>query len=167
MGFKLNLTAQEVKDAQGGFTPIPEGIYAATIFDAKTAVSKAGNDMYVLDFLITDGPEVRKNFKLKSWFTVKANALFSLIALHKAIDFPYPNPKELAEGGEFEFPDADEYLNHQVLIKVVLDPYMGENDEGETVKMFRNSIKTVLKYDESKITSAEDAEAPASDDLFL
>lgn len=164
MGFKLNLTNEEIKKAESGFTPLPAGIYAATVYDAKEAVSKAGNDMYVLDFKITDGPEGIGR-KIKSWFTVKADALFSLIALHKAVDFPYPDKNTPA--GEFEFPDADDYLGKEVNIQITLEPYQSVDDDGEEVTLFRNNVKKVLKADPDTVSSADDVEEAASSGLFL
>lgn len=164
MGFKLNLTNEEIKKAESGFTPLPAGIYAATVYDAKEAVSKAGNDMYVLDFKITDGPE-GVGRKIKSWFTVKADALFSLIALHKAVGFPYPDKNTPA--GEFDFPDADEYLGKEVNIQITLEPYQSVDDDGEEVTLFRNNVKKVLTADPDKVSSADDVEEAASSGLFL
>ena len=58
MGFKLNLTSDEIKKAQGGsFQPLPAGTYGAIVFDVAEKTSKAGNDMYEIDFKITEGPE--------------------------------------------------------------------------------------------------------------
>lgn len=165
MGVTLNLTADEIKDAQSsGFKPIPEGIYAATIYDAKLGKSKAGNDMYVLDFKITDGPEVRKNYKIRSWFVIKANALFSLIALNKAVGFAYPTKETPA--GEFEFPDADEYIGLEVNLKIVQEPYETVDDDDNDITAFRNNVKTVLPFDPAKVDSADGAEG-ADSGLFL
>lgn len=164
MGITLNLTADEIKDAQGtSFKPIPEGIYSATIYDAKLAKSKSGNMMYVIDFKITAGPEVRKNYKQRGWFVLKANALFSLIALNKAVGFPYPTKDTPA--GEFEFPDADEYIGLEVNLKIVQEPYESVDDDDNDVTLFRNNIKTVLPYDESKVDG--EAEESADSGLFL
>lgn len=166
MGIKLNLTAEEIKDAQGGFTPLPEGVYGATIYDAKLTKSKAQNDMYVLDFLITAGPEVRKNYKIKGWFVLKANALFSLIALNKSVGFPYPNKETPA--GEFEFNDPEDYIGKEVNLRIVQQPYETLDDDGKPVTAFQNNIKTVLKYDEEKIDAASDGEVVSSKGgLFL
>lgn len=165
MGFKLNLTNEEIKKAESGFTVLPAGIYGATVYDAKEGTSKAGNDMYILDFKITDGPE-GVGRKIRSWFTVAPQALFSLIALHKALGFPYPNKD--TEEGEFEFPDADEYLGKEVNIQITQEPYQTVDDEGEEITAFRNNVKKVFKADPDKVSSAEDVEeAAASSKLFL
>ena len=174
MGFKLKLTAEEVKNAQGGFTPLPEGVYSATIYDAKEATSKAGNDMYVLDFLITDGPEVRKNYKIKSWFVVTGNALFSVVGLLKALNMPYPNIKDLKNGGNFDFPDATDFLGLEVNLKIVQESYKtvdeagnSEDEDGNPILGFRNNVKSVLKFDPDKVTQAGDADESANSGLFL
>lgn len=163
MGFKLNLTNEEIKKAQSNvIPPLAEGIYSATVYDAKEAVSKAGNDMYVLDFKITDGPEGIGR-KVRSWFTIKADALFSLIALHKALDFPYPNKETPA--GEFEFPDADEYLGKEVNLQIVQEPYASVDDDDNEVTLFRNNVKKVLKFDPDKVSGGSGETANSG--LFL
>jgi hypothetical protein len=165
---KLNLTATEIKDAQSGYQALPAGIYSATVYDAKFGDSKAGNPMYTLDFLITDGPEVRKNFKMKGWFVLKANALFSLIALNKSVGFPYP--KKDTPAGEFEFPEAEEYLGKEVNLKIVREPYPSEDDEGNEIVAYRNNIKTVLPFDPDKVDGPADEDEDvvvAGSNLFL
>ncbi len=168
MGIKINLTPEEVKDAQGGFNPIPEGVYAATIVDAKLGKSKAQNPMYIIEYLITDGPEVRKNFKLKGWYVLKANALFGVIGLNKAVGFAYPKGAADLEDGGFEFPDADEYLGQEVNIKVIQSSYLTEGDDGEEVTAYRNEVKAVYKADPDKVDGPVDEDAAdVKSDLFL
>ena len=161
MGFKLNLTNDEIKTAQGGgFKPLPEGVYGAIVFDVKEKQSKAGNDMYEIDFKITEGPEGIGR-KIRSWFTVSGKALFSYVGLAKATGKPYPD--KTTEAGEFEFPDGDEFLGDEVNLKIVQEAYETEDDDGEVVTAYRNTIKRVFAYDPDKITTEiDDEDAPAS-----
>lgn len=162
MGFKLNLTADEIKNAQGGnFKPLPAGTYGAVVFDVNEKQSKAGNDMYEIDFKITEGPEGIGR-KQRGWFVVSGKALFSVVGLLKALDFPYPAKDTPA--GTFEFPDGDEFLGREVNLKIDQEPYETEDDEGNVVTAYRNNIKRVFAYDPDKITEAEDddEDAPAS-----
>lgn len=160
MGFKLNLTAAEIKSAQGGaFPPLPAGTYGAIIFEGSESTSKAGNDMYVLDFKITEGPE-GINRKQRGWFVVSGKALFSVVGLLKALDLPYPSKETPA--GEFEFPDVDAFLGEQVNIKITQESYETEDEEGNVVTAYRNNISRVFKYDPDKITEAVDEEAEAA-----
>ena len=160
MGFKLNLTNDEIKNAQGGgFKPLPEGVYGAIIFEAEEKVSANGNDMYRINFKITEGAEGigRKQY---GYFTVTGKALFSVVGLLKATGFPYPTKDTPA--GEFEFPDAEEFLGKEVNIKIGQDPYTTEDDEGNTVTAYRNNIKNVYAYDPDKISLPdEDDDIPA------
>lgn len=159
MGFKLNLTAAEIKNAQGGgFKPLPAGIYGATIFDVTEKQSKAGNDMYEIDFKITEGPE-GVGRKQRGWFVVSGKALFSVVGLLKALDLPYPSKETPA--GEFEFPDGDSFLGEEVNIKITQEPYQTEDDEGKEVTAYRNNIARVFKYDPDKITEADDDDEDA------
>lgn len=170
MGIKVNLTQDEIKAAQSGLPPaLPEGIYAAQIYTSVSKDSKAGKPMYEIDFKITDGP-AGVGRKQRGWFSLAPNALFSTIALLKALDLPYPT-KETPEG-EFEFPDAEEFLGERVNIKLVKEPYLTleENEDGEEVEVtaFRNGIKRVTKFDIDKVTDAEDAEdGAAAGGVFL
>lgn len=154
MGFKLNLTADEIKNAQGGgFKPLPAGIYGATIFDVTEKQSKAGNDMYEIDFKITEGPE-GVGRKQRGWFVVSGKALFAVVGLLKALDMPYPDKN--TEAGTFEFPDGDEFLGREVNIKITAEPYETEDDDGKAVTAYRNNIGKVFAYDPDKITEAEE-----------
>lgn len=160
MGFKLNLTADEIKNAQGGgFKPLPAGIYGATIYDVTEKQSKAGNDMYEIDFKITEGPE-GVGRKQRGWFVVSGKALFSVVGLLKALDLPYPSKD--TEPGTFEFPDGDEFLGREVNIKITAEPYETEDSNGDVVTAYRNNIGKVFAYDPDKITEAgEDDSAPS------
>lgn len=164
MGFKLNLTADEIKNAQGNnFKPLPAGTYGAIIFDVTEKQSKKGNDMYEIDFKITDGPDGIGR-KQRSWFVIKGDALFAYVGLAKATDKPYPAK---GDEGEFEFPDGDEFLGLEVNIKIALDPYETEDDEGKVVTAYRNKITKVFKYDPDRIDVAEDDAEEASTGNFL
>jgi len=162
MGFKLNLTNDEIRSAQGNFEPVPAGTYGAKIFEAVQKKSKAGNEMYELNFKIVQGP-AGINRKLKSWFVLSGKGLFKLVELNKATDFPYPDKNTPA--GEFEFPDADEYLGKDVNLVIGVEDYNSVDDDGNDVVRQRNVVKNVRPYDEDKITTEEDlAEAAESDD---
>ena len=157
MAFKLNLTAEDIKKAQGGtFEPLPAGTYGAIVFDVKEKKSKAGNDMYEIDFKITEGP-AGIGRKQRGWFVISPNALFSYVGLAKATGKPYPEKGSPA--GEFEFPDGDEFLGDEVNIRIKSEPYDSVDDDGTPVTKFRNSIDRVFPYDPDKITEAEDDEA--------
>lgn len=164
MAITLNLTNDEIKEAQStGPKPLAEGIYSAQIFDAIVKDSKAGNPMYVIDFKITDGQEGIGR-KIKSWFVIKADALFSLIALNKAVDFPYPTKDTPA--GVFEFAEPDEYLGKLVNLHIVQQPYNTVDDDGNEVVAFQNNVKKVLPYDTDKVSGAE-VENVAAGGLFI
>lgn len=161
MGFKLNLTADEIKNAQGGnFKPLPAGTYGAVVYDVTEKQSKAGNDMYEIDFKITEGPEGIGR-KQRGWFVVSGKALFAVVGLLKALDFPYPD--KTTEPGTFEFPDGDEFLGREVNIKIDQEAYETEDEDGNVVTAYRNNLKRVFAYDPDKITEADDDEdAPAA-----
>lgn len=165
MGFKLNLTSDEIKSAQGGgFQPLPAGTYGAIVYDVTEKQSKAGNDMYEIDFKITEGP-AGINRKQRGWFVVSGKALFAVVGLLKALDFPYPTKETPA--GEFEFPDGDEFLGREVNIKIDQEAYETEDDEGKTVTAYRNTLKRVFAYDPDRIDVAEDDAEEASTGNFL
>ena len=148
MGFKLNLTESEIKNAQGGgFKPLPEGTYGAIVFDVTEKQSKAGNDMYEIDFKITEGPEGIGR-KIRGWFVVSGKALFSVVGLLKALDFPYPTKDTPA--GEFEFPDGDEFLGKELNLKIKQEAYETENEDGEVVKKLALKAENVVRFTEGK-----------------
>lgn len=161
MGFKLNLTSDEIKNAQGGgFKPLPEGTYGAIVFDVTEKQSRAGNDMYEIDFKITEGPEGIGR-KIRGWFVVSGKALFSVVGLLKALDFPYPTKDTPA--GTFEFPDGDEFLGKELNLKIKQEAYETEGDDGEVVTAYRNNVNRVFAYDPDKISeAAEDLGAPSA-----
>lgn len=164
MGFTLNLTAAEIKNAQGGaFPALPAGTYGATIFEVVEKQSKAGNDMYEIDFKITHGPEGIGR-KQRGWFVVSGKALFAVVGLLKALDLPYPKK---GDEGEFHFPDGDTFLGEEVNIRIKQEPYKTEDEEGNTITAYRNSVSGVFKYDEDKHDAADDAEEAPSSKSFL
>ena len=155
MGFKLNLTSDEIKNAQGGgFKPLPAGTYGASVYDVTEKTSKAGNDMYEIDFKITEGPEGIGR-KQRGWFVVSGKALFSVVGLLKALDFPYPS-KDTPEG-EFEFPDGDEFLGREVNLKITQEAYETENEDGEV---------EVGWHSEIDIMSTDDINSYADDSIY-
>ena len=165
MGFKLNLTSDEIKNAQGGnFKALPAGTYGAIVFDVTEKQSKAGNDMYEIDFKITEGPEGIGR-KIRGWFVVSGKALFSVVGLLKALDFDYPTKDTPA--GEFEFPDGDEFLGKELNLKIDQEPYETENEDGEVVTAYRNSIKRTFPYDPDKISEPEDEDSAPAAGNFL
>jgi hypothetical protein len=160
MGFKLNLTNDEIKAAQNtGFAALAAGTYGAIIYEVKEKQSKAGNDMYEIDFKITEGQE-GVGRKQRSWFVVSGKALFSVVGLLKALDLPYPGKD--TEPGEFEFPDGEDFLGREVNIKLAQESYQGVDDDGKQATMYRNNVKGVYAYDPERITQATDEDAPAS-----
>lgn len=164
MGFKLNLTNQEIKAAQGGFPVLDEGVYGAKIFSATESKSKAGNDMYVIDYKIIDGPKAAMGRKQRAWYVITSNALFGIIGLNKAVGFPYPT-KDTPEG-EFEFADAEDYLGKNVNINIVQEDYESVDEEtGEDVVKQRNNIKRVTPYDPEKVLGSSVVSADSG--LFL
>ena len=164
MGIKLNLTNDQIKEAQGNrFPTLPAGTYGATIYAAKEDVSKSsGNPMYVIDYKITEGP-AGVGRKLRSWYAITPKALFKLIELHKAIDFEYPNKDTPA--GEFEFPDADDYLGLEVNVKLAIEEYNGvDPDTGDDAVLTRNNVSKVFPYDPDKITTEDEVAAGENED---
>lgn len=169
MGFKLNLTNDEIKAAQGNtFAALPKGTYGAVIFSNTFGNSKSsGNPMFTIDFKITEG-QAGIGRKIRGWFVLSGKALFKVVELHKAIGFDYPN-KDTAPG-EFEFPETDEYLGKEVNIVIDVEEYNTDEDDanGDPVKGTRNTFKYVRPYDPDKITQAGDEEEGAADsNLFL
>lgn len=165
MPISINLTNDEIKKAQGGFEPLPEGTYGAVIYAAKYGPSKSsGNPMYTIDYKITEGPE-GKGRKLKGWYSLAPHALFSVIGLLKATGHPYPTKDTPA--GEFEFPDADEFVSEEVNLKIVQEPYETVDDEGKDVTQQRNVVKNVYPYDADKISSADDVAGEDASGVFL
>lgn len=164
MGIKLNLTNDEIKAAQssGSFPTLAAGVYGAVIYTSELKTSKAGNPMYVIDFKITEGPEGIGR-KQRSWFVLAPQALFAVIGLNKAVQFPYPT-KDTPEG-EFEFADPEEYVGKKVNIVLEVEPYESVDDDGEDVTKTRNVVKRVNAYDEGKITGAEAVDVKSG--LFL
>lgn len=191
MGYTLNLTKDEAKSAAGGgFEPLPVGTYGAVVYDVTQSASKSsGNQMYTINFKITS--EHGKGRKVRAYYSFSPKALFKLVELNKAIGLPVPSKN----GGDFEIPDADEYLSEEVNIQLSLDPYAsvataddveanktaededkilnsdtGEpvTEEGEPVVKYRNGVKRVFAYDESRHTDpdAEDSEGPEGN-LYL
>jgi len=161
MGIKLNLTGEDIKNAQGGnFQPLAEGTYGAIVYDAKQKLSKAQNEMYELEFKITDGPEGIDK-KIRGYFTLTAKALFKVVELNKAVDLPYPSKAwaEAHPGEEFEFAEAEEYLSKKVNLVIIQEPYESVDEDDNPIVAYRNNIKYVRPYDEEKHTSAEDVEA--------
>lgn len=168
MGFKLKLTAEESKAAQGGGFPVlPAGTYGAVIQTNKQGKSKSsGNEMFTIDFKIKEAPEgvTATNRRQRGWFTLEGKGLFNIIGLHKAIGFDYPG-KDFE--GEFEWPEAAEYLGEEVLIVLDVEEYESvDPDTDEDVTLERNTLKRVLKYDEDKIALAG-AERAESKGMFL
>lgn len=161
MGFKLNLTNDEIKNAQGGnFKPLPAGTYGAIVFESVQKNSKAGNPMFEINYKITEGP-AGINRKIKSWYVLSGKGLFKLVELNKATDFPYPDKNTPA--GEFEFPEADEYLGKEVNLVLDVEDYNGVDADGKDATLQRNVVKRVLPYDADAITTEEDAEDAAVD----
>lgn len=162
MGIKVNLTQDEIKGAQSSApAPLPEGIYGAQIYNAVYKLSKSSNKpMYEIEFKITDGPAGIGRKRLLYWASLAPNALFSTIKVLKALGLPYPNKETPA--GEFEFPDAEEFVGEQVNIKLIVEPYASVNDEDEEITAYRNVVKDVRKYDVDKVTDAEDVDDAAS-----
>lgn len=165
MGFKLNLTSDEIKNAQGGgYKPLPEGTYGAIVFDVTEKQSKAGNDMYEIDFKITEGPEGIGR-KIRGWFVVSGKALFSVVGLLKALGFPYPDKDTPA--GVFEFPDGDEFLGKELNLKIKQEAYETEDEDGNVVTAYRNTISRTYPYDPDKITEPEDDDSAPAAGNFL
>lgn len=163
MGFKLNLTNDEIKQAQGGgFATLPAGTYGALVFENVQKKSKAGNEMFEVNFKITEGP-AGVNRKIKSWFVLSGKGLFKIVELHKALGgadegFPIPD-----KSGEYEFPEADEYLGKQVNIVLDVEEYASVDDDGNDVTRTRNTVKNVRVYDADKITTEDELEDDDAD----
>lgn len=153
---KVNLTQEEIKAAQSSRpAPLPAGIYGAIIYTAVQKDSKAKKPMFEIDFKITDGP-AGIGRKQRAWFSLAPNALFSTIALMKALDLPYPDKD--AEPGEFDFTDAEDLVGERVNIRLIQTPFNTVDDDDNPVVAFQNEVKGVKAYDESKHTSADDVE---------
>jgi hypothetical protein len=169
MGITLNLTAEEVKSAQGGFTPIAEGTYTAVIYSVKADTSKAGNPMYVFEFKLQEGPEIRKNYKIRTYATLTANALFTLVGINKAVGFPVPdkNAKPNKDGiVPFELKDPEDYQGLEVNVRIKHRDYNTVDENGDPEVQKQAEVRGVYKYDPSKITGAEGAAAP-DDGVFV
>lgn len=164
MGFKLNLNNDEIKAAQStGFPVLEAGTYGAVIYTAVQKKSKSGNEMFELDFKITDGPSGIGR-KQRGWFVLAPQALFAVVGLNKAVGFPVPS-KDTVTDGAFEFEDAEEYVGKQVNITLDVTDYASVDEEGEDVTKQQNNIKRVTKYDPDKHLGSEAVEAKSG--LFL
>lgn len=188
MGFKLNLTNDEIKSAQGGFATLPKGTYAANIFSNTFKMSKATppNPMFEIEFKITQG-QAGIGRKIRGWFVLTPKALFKVIELHKALggaDEGFPYPDKNTDPGDFEFPETDEYLGKPVNIVIDVENYasVANGDdvlngvlnsdteqpvkaEGEPVTKTRNTLKYVRAYDEDTLTSEDDEGTAAGGDI--
>lgn len=154
MGFKLNLNNDEIKAAQStGFPVLEEGIYGAVIYTAVQKKSKSGNEMFEIDFKITDGPSGIGR-KQRGWFVLAPQALFAVVGLNKAVGFPVPS-KDTVTDGAFEFAEAEEYVGLKVNVFLEVQPYESVDEDGEDVTKFQNNVKRVTKYDESKVLGAD------------
>lgn len=168
MGVKLNLTQDEINKAKGIFPALPAGVYGAVVFEAKDAVSKSsGNPMYTVTYKITEsgtGEGVGRKFTSyyahseKAWF--KAREFFKALGRKDIIDG--------IESGELEFPEIDdlEVLGEEINLKLKIEEYETEDDDGNDVIGERNVVDRVFQYDESKLTGAED-ESSAGGGKFL
>lgn len=169
MGFRLNLTNDEIKAAQGNnFAALPKGTYGAVIFSNTFGLSKSSNNpMFTIDFKITEG-QAGIGRKIRGWFSLTGKALFKVVELHKAIDFPFPDKNTPA--GEFEFPETDEYLGKEVNIVIDVEEYTTDEDDanGDPIKATRNTFKYVRPYDADKHTVAGDEDGTeANSNLFI
>jgi hypothetical protein len=188
MGIKINLTPDEIKGAQGqAFAPLPDGVYGAKVYTSEYKLSKSSNKpMYQIDFKIVEGP-TGIGRRQRAWFSISGKALFKGVELLKALGHEYPDKNTPA--GEFEFPDADEFLGELVNIRLeqeeyasvaterdvengVLNAETGEpvTEEGEPVTKTQNRVARVAPYDADKITTAEELEERESAEaggLFL
>lgn len=164
MGFKLNLNNDEIKAAQStGFPALAAGTYGAVIYTAVQKKSKSGNEMFEIDFKITDGPEGIGR-KQRGWFVLAPQALFAVVGLNKAVGFPVPS-KDTVTDGAFEFAEADEYVGQKVNIVLEVQDYESVDDDGNDVTKQQNNVKRVSKYDPDKHTGAEGVEVKSG--LFL
>lgn len=167
MGFKLNLTADEVKQAQGGPIPaLPAAKYGATVYSAVQKKSKAQNEMFEIDFKLTEGPVPVGKRKQRGWFALTPAALFKYVELAKATGHPYPKKDDI---GEFEFPEAEDFVGIDVLVQLGVENYNTVDDDGNDLVAQRNTLDKVLPYDADKITTAEELEEGESAEggLFL
>lgn len=183
---KLNLTNDEIKKAQGNrFEPLPAGTYGAVVYTSTLGESRAKNTQYIIDYKITEGP-TGIGRRVRAWYALTAKALFKLIELNKATDFPYPTSAADLEDGGFEFPEADEYVGIPVNITLEVQEYesvatsfdvtngtlnseTGEpvEEEGEPVTKTQNNVKRVAPYDADKISTDEDVADTEKSGLFL
>lgn len=187
MGYKLNLTDDEVKQAKGNnFDVLPDGTYGAVVYDIKQEISKSsGSPMYTINYKITSTPG--KGRRIRAWYSFQPKALFKLNELNKALGLPVPD-----KGGEYEIPDPDEYLSEEVNLVIgkrsyetvatdkdvengvladengVVGPEGEPVKEGDPITKFQNEVRKVFPYDEDRHTSAEeDAEERAASGLYL
>lgn len=182
----LQLSKAEIKQAQGGIPdPIAEGTYGAVIFESVWKQSRAGNDMYELNFKITEGPE-GVGRKLKGWFALTPKALFKVNELIKATGVGEVVTKT-TKPGKINFPDEDDFLGIDVVLEVTQTPYEsielldedpetgekfldadGEPEEREVeVTKFRNNIAKVLNYDKFSHTIGLTEDADDAEGVFL
>ena len=172
MGFKLNLTGEDIASAQGTFTPLPAATYGAVIYENTQKKSKgSGNEMFETNYKIVEGP-AGLNRKIKSWSVLTGKGSFKLVELNKALGgakagFPYPDKN--TKPGEFEFTDADEYLGKKVNLQITVEDYNSVDDDGNDVTKQQNRVAKVLPYDEDKITTKDELEneGDAGGGLFL
>lgn len=168
MGFKLNITPEDIKNATGNtFEPIPEGIYGATIVEAVVKDSKAGNPMYALNLRISEGA-TGIGRKIRSWHVIQGPGSFSSAALLKALDLPYLKKGMTEEEiADFEFPDADDLIGRELNVKIKVESYEGlDEDTGEAETRYRNNVAGTYKYDPDRHTELEEDDASDSGSLL-
>lgn len=191
MGFKVNLTNDEVKQAQGGgFSVLPAGIYGAQIFENVQKKSKnSNNEMFETNYKLIQGP-AGLNRKIKAWYVLEGKGMFKIVELHKALGGEDEGFAIPSKAGEYEFPDADEYLGKTVNLTIGVEDYNSvatqqdvdfnktaeagtevlNSETGEPVVKVdepvtkqRNVVKNARPYDEDEITTAEDLENAEED----
>jgi hypothetical protein len=100
----------------GDRSPVPEGIYDVVIMDAKWQTTRAGGEMFVLQFEILDGP-------------AKGRYLWSRMNLvnksEKAVEIARAELSSVCRAIGIDVPEDDsDFMNKQLRVSVFID----END---------------------------------------
>lgn len=168
-GVVLDLSGEDFTGST--YETIPVGTYVRVrVYDSEQRVSKAGNNMYVLQLAVL-GDEWGKNRRLRSMVVLSTKALPyalpALAALAKPATFNGASVKtqrELAQAhkaaggkGELKFPDPNDLLDIEVFAKVT-EHREGSPDEAGNTRIFEGV--ELVSINDSKALQAEAGGAP-------
>jgi hypothetical protein len=142
MGIAINVTGKEASSAP--MEPVPGGKYLVTVTDAELRESKSaknkGKPFAALELTITEtGSDAHDKYAgRKMWANVMLfeGALYSAVQILKALG-------QNVDEGEMEFPELDELVGEQFVIRCSIQKEREYTDESGEVKNAdaRNEVK--------------------------